>query len=43
MVRNEDVGDGLSVKDEIFRNIGTKTILLFWELEGKDTRCIYVF
>ena len=26
----------------VFCNLGTRTIFLFWELEEKDTRCIYV-
>ena len=26
----------------VFCNLGTITIFLFWELEDKDTRCIYV-
>ena len=26
----------------VFCNLGTRTIFQFWELEEKDTRCIYV-
>ena len=27
----------------VFCNLGTRTIFQFWELEEKDTRCIYVY